>query len=201
MDLDHVLYRAIVFAENAHRGQFRKGTEKPYFTHPVAVGMMVLSRGHGVEAAVVGLLHDVLEDTPVDRDEIDDAFGPAIAQAVVDLSELDKTLPWEARKTAYVEHLARATDLALPACAADKIHNLRSMLWDIEDARASGLDPNGVWRRFKRPPHKICAYHRAVHAALARRAFASPLQDALASAIDGFARIANTDPLGDEFSR
>jgi hypothetical protein len=201
MEPEFLLYRAINFSERAHRGQLRKGTEKPYFTHPVAVGMMVLAHGHGVEAAVVGLLHDVIEDTPADRDEVEEAFGSAIAQAVVDLSELDKTLPWEERKLAYVAHLAEATDLALPACAADKIHNLSSLLWDLDDARREGLDPDLVWRRFKRPPHQIAAYHRAVWAALGSRGFVGPLSDLLDSAIQRFASVVGTDPARDHFLR
>jgi hypothetical protein len=201
MEPDHILYRAISFAERAHRGQVRKGTQKPYFTHPVAVGMMVLAHGHGIEAAVVGLLHDVIEDTPADRDEIEDAFGSAIAQAVVDLSEPDKTLPWEERKLAYVAHLANAVELALPSCAADKTHNLRSILWDLDDARSEGLDPDEVWRRFKRPPHQIAAYHRAVWTALRDRGFVGPLHAALGEAIERFALAVGADLSRERFLR
>jgi hypothetical protein len=201
MEPEYLLHRAITFAERAHRGQIRKGTQKPYFTHPVAVGMMVLAHGHGIDAAVVGLLHDVIEDTPADRDEVEEAFGPAIAQAVVDLSEPDKTLPWEERKRAYVAHVAHATDLALPACAADKVHNLRSILWDLDDARAEGLDPDEVWRRFKRPPHQISAYSRAVWLALRSRGFAGPLHDSLGAAIHHFAAAVGADPALDRFMR
>lgn len=201
MEQEHTLYRAISFAERAHRGQFRKGTQKPYFTHPVAVGMMVLAHGYGIEAAVVGLLHDVIEDTPADRDEVEEAFGPAIARAVVDLSEVDKTLPWEERKRAYVAHLADAAELALPACAADKIHNLRSMLWDLEEARVEGLSPDDVWRRFKRPPHQISAYNRAVWVALRDRGFGGTLHDSLDAAIGHFAAAVGADPARLVFSR
>ncbi|MBZ5640886.1 MAG: HD domain-containing protein [Acidobacteriia bacterium] len=201
MEPEYLLYRAIGFAERAHRGQLRKGTQKPYFVHPVAVGMMVLAHGYGIEAAVVGLLHDVIEDTPADRDEIEEAFGPAIAQAVVDLSEPDKTRPWEERKLAYVAHLDRASELALPTCAADKIHNLRSILWDLDDARTEGLDPDDVWRRFKRPPHQIAAYHRAVWTALGNRGFAGPLEDALGEAIVLFAAAVGADPSREHFLR
>ncbi len=199
MDAEYLLYRAIAFAERAHRGQPRKGTEEPYFNHPVAVAMLVLAHGHGVEAAAVGLLHDVIEDTPADRDEIEEAFGPAIAQAVVDLSEQDKTLSWEERKTAYVAHLAEATGLALPACAADKTHNLRSILWDLDAARAEGTDAAAVWRRFKRPPRQISAYHRAVFKKLLARGFSGSLLDSLDQAIERFAEAVRVDPRLDRF--
>lgn len=199
MDRYQLLDRAIRFSERAHRGQVRKGTENPYFSHPVAVAMAVLAHGHGVEASVVGLLHDVIEDTPVDRDEIEDAFGREIAEAVRDLSETDKSLPWEARKIAYVAHLAVASELALPACAADKIHNLKSILWDLDEARAEGHDPDHVWRRFKRAPGKISAYHRAVERALAARGFTGSLHTELEQSIRTFAAAVGADPNSDRF--
>jgi hypothetical protein len=201
MDSHHLLHRAIVFSERAHRGQMRKGTNSPYVTHPLAVGMMVLAHGHSVEAAVVGLLHDVLEDTPVERDEIDEAFGPDIALAVVDLSESDKTLPWEERKQGLVARLATASEMALPACAADKIHNLKSILWDLDEARETGLPPHEVWRRFKRPPRQIAAFNRAVERCLRGRGFSGRLVDLLDDAIIQFARTVDVDPAQERFTR
>jgi (p)ppGpp synthase/HD superfamily hydrolase len=196
----HLLHRAILFSERAHRGQLRKGTLDPYFNHPVAVGMLVLAHQHPIGAAVVGLLHDVIEDTPVDSEEISDAFGPEIARAVVDLSEKDKAQPWEERKRAYVAHLARASELALPACAADKVHNLRSILWDLDEARRAGQDPREVWQRFKRPARKIAAYHRAVERALGARGFSGGLMESLDEAIRRFAGSVGADPLDDRFA-
>lgn len=194
------LDRAILFAERAHHGQKRKGTQNPYFSHVVAVGMIVLEHGHGVDAAIVGLLHDVLEDTPVDRDEIEDAFGPEIVRAVMDLSEQDKTLPWEERKLAYVAQIRQAVPLALPACAADKIHNLRSILWDLDQARLESRPPEDVWRRFKRPPHKIAGYHRAVERVLAERRFSGSLHEELEDALVRFAGAVGVDPAHDTFA-
>ncbi len=196
----HLLHQAIVFAERAHRGQLRKGTFDPVFNHPVAVGLLVLAHGHPVRAAVVVLLHDVIEDTQVDREEIEEAFGAEIARAVADLSEIDKSASWESRKTAYVARLSDATDLALPACAADKIHNLGSILWDLDEARTHGRDPVEVWRRFKRPPDQISAYHRAVFRALVARGFSGPIVATLDSAIERFARCVGTDPDDDRFA-
>jgi (p)ppGpp synthase/HD superfamily hydrolase len=199
-DPDHLLHRAILFSERAHRGQVRKGTSDPYFNHLVAVGMLVLAHGHGYDAAVVGLLHDVIEDTPVDSEEVAASFGPAIARAVVDLTEKDKAAPWEERKRLYVAHLEHAGELALPGCAADKVHNLRSILWDLDEVRRQGQDTQAVWSRFKRPPHQIAAYHRAVERALARRGFDGTLLAALDQAISQFSRIVGTDPQETRFA-
>ena len=193
------LDRAILFAERAHRGQMRKGTDNPYFSHVVAVSMIVLSHGHGIDHAIVALLHDVLEDTPVDRDEIEEAFGPEITRAVADLSEPDKKRPWEERKRVYCEQIRSASDLALPTCAADKIHNLRSILWDLDQARVRDLPTEEVWRRFKRPPHTMAAYHRAVQMALDGRGFSGSLMDELENAIRRFAASVGADPTEHRF--
>lgn len=196
-----LLDRAILFSERAHRGQVRKGTSLPYFSHPVAVAMIVLEHGYGIEAAVVALLHDVIEDTPIDRDDVEEAFGPEIAAAVMDLSEPDKRLPWEERKTAYVARIAKgASELALPACAADKVHNLRSILWDLDRVRREGGDPQEVWRRFKREPKTMAAYHVAVANALSARGFRGPLHDALERAIANFAETVGADPRDARFA-
>lgn len=190
----HRLDQAILFSERAHRGQMRKGTDNPYFSHVVAVSMIVLSHGHGVDDAIVALLHDVLEDTPVDRDEIEEAFGPEITRAVSDLSEPDKKMRWEERKRVYCEQVRVASDLALPTCAADKIHNLRSILWDLDQARVEDRPTTDVWRRFRRPPHTMAAYHRAVELALRERGFRGSLMDELERALQRFAAAVGADP-------
>lgn len=183
MDAYEALSRSIVLAERAHRGQVRKGSRDPYIHHPLAVAMLVLSHGYGLPCATVGVLHDVLEDTPVRREEIEREFGEEIATAVADLTEDAGIHPWEERKLAYVRHLASASDLALPVCAADKIHNLSSALWD-------GAGPE----RFRHPLAKIAAYHRAVERALDARGFSGPLMIELGRAVRAFARFAGADP-------
>lgn len=187
MDAYEALSRSIVLAERAHRGQVRKGTADPYIHHPLAVAMLVLSHGFGLPCATVGVLHDVLEDTQVRRDEIERRFGREIATAVADLTEDAGIHPWEERKLAYVRHLAHATDLALPVCAADKIHNLSSTLWE-------GRDPREVEERFRHPLVKISAYHRAVEQALGARGMTGPLMVELRRVVGEFARFAGADP-------
>ena len=193
--------RSIRFAEDAHRGQVRKGTAIPYVTHVVTVAGLVLAHGYGLRAASVALLHDVLEDTSTEREDLEAVFGSEIARAVADLSEADKIRPWEERKAAYVAHLAHAVELALPACAADKVHNLRSMLWDLEDIRASGGSEDSLWDRFRRRPSRIAGYHRAVVLALRARRFGGPLVDELDRAVHDFAVAVGVDPSRDRFDR
>ena len=64
--------KAFVFAYNAHKGKFRKGTQIPYFVHPLDVAS-ILMKNEAPEAVVIaGLLHDVVEDEGVKINEIKD---------------------------------------------------------------------------------------------------------------------------------
>jgi (p)ppGpp synthase/HD superfamily hydrolase len=69
--MDQLLYsKALLFAEQAHRGQVRKGTEVPYITHPVGVSALLAQHGCSEDAVIAGLLHDVLEDTPTTLEDL-----------------------------------------------------------------------------------------------------------------------------------
>src|SRR5690606_6920338 len=71
-----LIRRAIRFAEQAHRGEKRKGTESPYFVHPVAVATLLAHVQAPDELIAAGFLHDVVEDTDVTVAELRTEFGP-----------------------------------------------------------------------------------------------------------------------------
>ena len=88
----NLLERARVFATAAHAavGQTRKYTGEPYVVHPLEVANIVLSVG-GTEAMVAAaMLHDVLEDTGVTFDLLEDEFGEEVAQLVLWLTDVSK---------------------------------------------------------------------------------------------------------------
>src|SRR5262249_14252074 len=96
------LLEAISFAARAHQGQMRKDRVTPYAAHPFRV-CTVLQHVFGIhEPAVLtaGVLHDTVEDTTTDRDDIIEKFGPEVAEWVALLSK-DKRLPDDAREEAY----------------------------------------------------------------------------------------------------
>ena len=89
------------FAAHAHQGQTMPGMELPYLVHVSLVTMEVMAAlrtepGHDEALAVqCALLHDVVEDTPVTIEQVEQAFGPAVAAGVLALSKdprLDKAL-------------------------------------------------------------------------------------------------------------
>jgi (p)ppGpp synthase/HD superfamily hydrolase len=130
------LRRVDAFAKRAHHGQTRNtgdntAPEVPYIVHPRAVRRLLAShpdpavRTPWVQA--VGLLHDVLEDCDVSRDELQAAFGEPIEHAVWLLSKELKAQPGSHRDD-YWEALAAAPLVVRQVKAADRIDNLRSCL-------------------------------------------------------------------------
>lgn len=145
---------AVEYATALHATQVRKESSIPYLSHLLAVAGSVLEAGGTEDMAIAGLLHDAAEDQggEVRLLDIDARFGPEVARIVRGCSDTlvaDRALkePYELRKRAYVSHLATA-DLATAIVAtADKLHNARAILTDLEmdhaDRRPDDADPMG----------------------------------------------------------
>lgn len=144
---------AFSVALKLHRNQARKGSEQdgpgiPYMAHLMSVAALVLEHGGDEEEAIAALLHDGPEDQGGQRtlDDIRDRFGGRVADIVEACSDtLEVPKPeWRARKERYLDHLRKATNPSVfLVSAADKVHNLRSILGDY---RRLGDE---VWERFK----------------------------------------------------
>lgn len=85
-----LVIKAINFAFEKHKGQERRGNELPYVIHPVIVSQLIAKYKSGSskldELQCAGLLHDVLEDTQCDKNELEREFGPLVASIVVELT-------------------------------------------------------------------------------------------------------------------
>ena len=167
----------------AHEGQTRKGSTIPYISHPVHVAM-ILAR-HGAEDHVLqaALLHDVVEDCEewtLERVTVE--FGIGVAEIVSELTE-DKSLSWEERKQAAIDHVPAMSADALLVKAADKLHNLSTLLVDLESAP----EPDEVWRNFSRGPEQTLELAQGLVAALQPRLPAS-IAGALDEALDRLRR-------------
>ena len=92
-----MIERAAAFAEKAHRGAFRKGTNIPYITHPMETAVIVSAFTDDPEIIAAALLHDVVEDSGITGEELETAFGRRIMELVMLESE-DKTKTWQERK-------------------------------------------------------------------------------------------------------
>jgi (p)ppGpp synthase/HD superfamily hydrolase len=124
--------RAKVFATAAHAavGQTRKYTGEPYVVHPMEVASLVESVG-GTEAMVAAaLLHDVLEDTGVTVDVLEELFGSEVADLVLWLTDVSKPDDGNrsTRKALDRQHSAAAPAAAQTVKVADLISNTRSIV-------------------------------------------------------------------------
>lgn len=155
---------ALKIAAKAHSGQYRKGTNIPYISHPVAVGMIIGQYTNDETTIVAGILHDILEDVnPAIYSEADMRrdFGDEITDIVKDVSE-PKTagqpkLPWKERKESYLKRLGNSYYIeAYIVATADKIHNLTDILKDYDQFG------DEIWQRFNASEQDILWYYREV---------------------------------------
>ena len=125
--MESLAQTALVFATAAHAavGQMRKYTDDPYIVHPIRVATTVAKFGGTDEMIAAAYLHDVVEDTGVSIDDIQDMFGPAVARIVDGLT--DVSVPEDGnpavRKAMDRQHSADATYEAQFVKCADIIDN------------------------------------------------------------------------------
>ncbi len=130
--MTNIVERARVFATAAHAavGQTRKYTGEPYVVHPIEVSELVASVG-GTEAMVAAaLLHDVLEDTEVTVDVLEELFGSEVADLVLWLTDISKPEDGNrsTRKALDRQHSAAAPAAAQTIKVADLISNTRTIV-------------------------------------------------------------------------
>ena len=123
--------RAFQFSDSAHRGQFRKSGE-PYITHPLAVASILSQWRLDAQGLAAALLHDVMEDTSVTKNELETTFGKPVADMVDGVSKLDQ-IEFTSREDAQAESfrkmlLAMARDVRVILIKlADRLHNMRTL--------------------------------------------------------------------------
>ncbi|MCB9841355.1 MAG: bifunctional (p)ppGpp synthetase/guanosine-3',5'-bis(diphosphate) 3'-pyrophosphohydrolase [Phycisphaeraceae bacterium] len=127
--------RAASFAAHAHRSQIRKDNRTPYFAHPVRVAMAVrdVFECRDEIALAAAFLHDTIEDTTTDYDDLAEAFGTEIAACVAALTK-NASLPEHVREPAYDRGLAEATWQARLVKLGDVYDNFHDAIttWGIE---------------------------------------------------------------------
>jgi GTP pyrophosphokinase len=125
--------RAFEFAYQLHEGQTRKSGEA-YICHPVAVAGLLRDLGGGAAMIAAGFLHDVVEDTPVTLDEIEQRFGAEVRLLVDGVTKLSKFSETFSSKTERQAEnfrrmfLAMAQDIrVIVVKLADRLHNMRTL--------------------------------------------------------------------------
>jgi guanosine-3',5'-bis(diphosphate) 3'-pyrophosphohydrolase len=123
--------RAWEVATTRHHGQLRKSGE-PYVAHPLRVANICVDLGLDTTSVAAALLHDVVEDTSMTLDEVEEQFGPEVAKIADGLTKLDR-LGFETREAAQAETIrkmvvAMARDIrVLLIKLADRLDNMRTI--------------------------------------------------------------------------
>ena len=119
------------FSDEMHLGQIRKSGE-PYISHPIAVAEICADWKLDAQAIMAALLHDVMEDQDVKKDELIERFGAPVASLVDGLSKLEK-IEFQSQVEAQAENfrkmlLAMARDVRVILIKlADRLHNMRTL--------------------------------------------------------------------------
>jgi len=125
------VYQAYRFGATAHEGQTRRSGE-PYICHPLAVARILSDMRLNCETIIAAILHDVIEDTDVSKQQLAEQFGEEVAELVDGVSKLTQ-IKFESRVQAQAENfrkmlLAMVEDIRVIIIKlADRLHNMRTL--------------------------------------------------------------------------
>lgn len=163
-----ILDRALAFAQKAHQGQFRKGTDMPYIVHPIETAEIVKNMTNDEEIIAAAFLHDVIEDTMTTEEEIKKEFGTRVLGLVLaeseqigeELQALSMEESWEIRKKEKLKKLWLEPEDVKIIALGDKLSNIRAIK---RDYAALG---EKLWERFHQKDKKRQGwyYHELVKA-------------------------------------
>ena len=134
--LSPCIKEALYFASEKHNGQYRKGGDVPYITHPVLVAFGVSKYTDDEEIIAGALLHDVLEDCEdVSLVLLQEKFGARIAKIVDDVSILatEEHTTWKKKKQMYLDKIKHVSNDALIIIAVDKMVNMQAYFSALKD--------------------------------------------------------------------
>ncbi|HEU5207075.1 MAG TPA: bifunctional (p)ppGpp synthetase/guanosine-3',5'-bis(diphosphate) 3'-pyrophosphohydrolase [Gaiellaceae bacterium] len=140
-DVDKELVRrAFEYAERAHAGQTRRSGEE-FIHHPLGVGRICAELHLDEQTIAAALLHDVIEDTESDPDELRAEFGNEVAQLVEGVTKLTR-ISFQSREQAEAENyrkmiVAMAQDVRVILIKlADRLHNMRTIEYQTKQKQA-----------------------------------------------------------------
>jgi GTP pyrophosphokinase len=116
---------ALRFARRVHLGQHRKQTGEQFVEHPIAVARLLSDAGYDGGLLAAAYLHDVVEKTDVELDEIRERFGPAVADLVDSLTENPAIQGYVERKRTLRGRILEAGRDPVVIYAADRVANMR----------------------------------------------------------------------------
>jgi len=170
IDDNNLICRAFGFADRLHQGQYRKSGE-PYIAHPIAVAGLLRDLGGDSAMIAAGFLHDVVEDTEVTPEEIEERFGAEVRQLVEAVTKLS-SFNFSSKTERQAENfrrmfMAMAKDIrVIVVKLADRLHNMRTLQHlkpekqrriakETKDIFAPLANRLGIWR-FKWELEDLC---------------------------------------------
>ena len=154
---------AIAFAVKAHDGMRRKKNDSPYILHPMEAAVIVGSMTNDQNLIAAAALHDVVEDSGISIEEIEEKFGARVRELVESETEDKRAdLPpadtWRIRKEESLAVLKNTDDIAvLIVWIGDKLANMRSIYRDWK------VEGHAMWQRFnQKDVNEQAWYYRSI---------------------------------------
>ena len=154
---------AIAFAVKAHDGMRRKKSESPYILHPMEAAVIVGTMTADQNLIAAAALHDVVEDTDVNIEEIEERFGKRVRELVGaetedKRAELPPSDTWRIRKEESLELLKNTEDIdVLIVWMGDKLSNMRAIYRDWK------VEGHEMWKRFNQQDvNEQAWYYRSI---------------------------------------
>ena len=135
----NLIIKAYDVAKSYHEGQFRKSGD-PYIQHPLEVAYILATLKAGPNTICAGLLHDVLEDTDMSKEEMTLEFNSEIAEIVDGVTKISK-LKYRTKEKALASNhekllIAMSKDIrVILVKLVDRLHNMRTIEFQPEDKR------------------------------------------------------------------
>lgn len=150
---------AIEFAVKAHDGMRRKKSNSPYILHPMEAAVIVGTMTDDQDLIAAAALHDVVEDTDITIEEIEERFGERVKELVSAETENKRPdLPpedtWRIRKEESLDELAKTDDIGvLMVWIGDKLANMRAIYRDFK------VEGSTMWQRFNQKDESQQAWY------------------------------------------
>jgi (p)ppGpp synthase/HD superfamily hydrolase len=170
---------ALAYAVEQHAGQKRAADGAPFVLHPIEVATLLADAGAPDHVVDAGVLHDTIEKTSTEAEDLRARFGVRVAALVVALSEDPAISGFAARKAALRHQVEAAGDEALMVFAADKVSKARELRVTLARPPRAGAALAPTHRGSK--AHRKLAHYRHCAELLEERMADSPLVESLRS--------------------